>query len=335
MPFRLRITLIVLGLLAAAPLLLPLVWPVPPLEGTRAAEDLMGPDATLVPAGDLRLHARVRSGPAGSGTARDEPPGEGFVFLHGFGSSLPSFAPLAGALAARGPAVAYDRPGFGLSDRPLGGWTRNPYGPEAQVDHVLAVLDHLGLQRAVLVGNSAGGAIAVRAALDHPGRVSGLVLLAPAVYRGGGAPAATRWLLHTPQLERLGPLFMRRLGGETGENFLRAAYADPSRLPSRVALAHRQATSVHDWDRALWEVTQASREPELEGRLSELSVPVLVLSGAADEIVAPELGRRLAEAVPDGRYAELKDCGHRPQEECPAAVLESIDAWLADTEARR
>lgn len=333
MPFRIRITIIVLGLLAAAVLLLPLLWPVPPIEGTLAAEGLMDADAVLIPAGEVRLHATVRMPPGGGDGAA--PPAEGFVFLHGFGSNVRSFTSLLDALATRRPAVAYDRPGFGLTDRPLGGWQRNPYGPEAQVDHVVAVLDHLGLERAVLVGNSAGGAIALRTALERPDRVAGLVLIAPAVYRAGGAPAATRWLLHTPQLERLGPLFMRQLAGDPGENFLRAAYADPERLSPEVLEAYRQATTVHDWDRALWEVTQAAREPDLEGNLNEVGVPSLVLSGDADEIVPADLSRRVAEALPSSRYVTLEGCGHLPQEECPSAVLTAVADWLDDVDVWR
>lgn len=338
MPFRIRVTLIVLVVLAAAVVLLPLIWPGAPLEGAVDVEELRGEDATLVPVEEgLRLHAVVSAG----AEAEDGSPGagaaSGFVFLHGFGSNLRSFAPLMDddALGGAAPAVAYDRPGFGLTDRPLGGWERNPYGPEAQVDHVLAVMDHVGLERAVLVGNSAGGAIALRVAALHPARVEGLVLLAPTVYQSGGAPTGTRWLLYTPQLERLGPLLMRRLGGESGESFLRAAYADPDRLPREVLEAYRDSTSVHDWDRALWEVTQAGSDAHVEEVLGEVDVPVLVLSGDADEVVPAELSRRVAEALPSARFAQLEGCGHRPQEECPEAVAREIRSWLAEAETGR
>lgn len=319
MPFRIRVTLILLAVLAGALLILPLVWPVPALEGTRPAREVAGPDATWIDAGALALHARL------DGPSEAEPPG--VAFLHGFGSSLASFGALQDALAEERRTVAWDRPGFGLTERALDGWDRNPYGPEAQVRHVVLALDAAGIGRAVLVGHSAGGAIALQVALAHPDRVAGLVLIGPAVYSGDGAPAWSRWALRTPQLERIGPLLMRRLGGETGVGLLRAAYADPERLRPEVLAAYRSATSVDDWDRALWELVKASRRPPLGDRLAEVGPPVLVVTGAEDTVVPPEESRRLAEALPNARLETIPDCGHVPQEECAPELSAAVRAW--------
>lgn len=327
MPFRIRVTLIVLAALASAVLLLPLVWPVPPLQDVAPARDVASPDATWIDAGALELHARI-AGPPAAGDVL------GVAFLHGFGSNLESFAWLQDALAARVPTVAWDRPAFGLSERPLAWSGDNPYGPNAQVGHVLAALDAAGIERAVLVGHSAGGPIAIETALRHPQRVAGLVLIAPAVYRGGGAPAWSRWALHTPQMERIGPLLMRQLGGEPGESLLRSSYADPERLRPEVLEAYRRATRVEDWDRGLWELVKASREPDLAERLDEVAVPTLVVTGRQDTIVPPEQTVRLAGALPDARLLEIDDCGHLPQEECPAPVIAAIDAWWSERLAR-
>lgn len=326
MPFRIRFTLIVLGSLAAAILVLPLVWPVPPLEGTRPAAELAEADADWIDAGALALHARI------AGPADAAPPGA--AFLHGFGSNLESFAPLQARLAERVRTVAWDRPAFGLTERVLRWPDENPYAPEAQVGHVRLALDAAGIDRAVLVGHSAGGAIALSAALEHPERVAGLVLIAPAVYRGGGAPAWSRWALRTPQLERIGPALMRQLGGEPGERLLRSSYADPERLERDVLDAYRRATRVEDWDRGLWELVKASREPDVAERLSEVRVPALVVTGLQDEIVPPDQTRRLARELPSATLVELPECGHVPQEECTEAVLGAVERWWSDELAR-
>jgi Predicted hydrolases or acyltransferases (alpha/beta hydrolase superfamily) len=122
----------------------------------------------------------------------------------------------------------------------------NPYAPETQVAHVVAAIDAAGLESAVLVGHSAGGPIALEASLAYPKRVVGLILIGPAVYRGGGAPSWSRGLLHTPQLERISPLLMRQLGGAPGESLLRSSYAEPERLDPDLLEAYRRTTTVDD-----------------------------------------------------------------------------------------
>jgi len=338
-PFRIKVSLLVLSILAFVVLVLPLLVPVPPLVGTGPAEALAYPDSRFVdlalPGGrDLRVHVQ-HALPAEVGGAPGAP--LGFVLLHGFGSQTMTWRHLMPALAEIGPAVAFDRPAFGLTERPLpGAWPRgaNPYAPESQVALTIALMDAYGLERAVLVGHSAGGAIAVEVALAHPDRVAALVLVSPAVVRGGGAPAWTRPLLHTPQMGRIGPMIMRQLGGEAGESFLRAAYARPERLDPIDVSAYRRALGVHDWDRALWELVKASREPRSLPRLASVRVPVLVVSGAQDGIVPLAQSEEVAAALPDATLVALPDCGHVAHEECPNGVLDAFAAWWPQAAAR-
>ena len=320
MPFRIRISLILLAVMIGAIVFLPLVWPVPTLEGLAPARVVAGPEATWIEVPNVALHARIE-GPV------DETDAVGVVFLHGFGSNLVSFAVVQDALSVDRRTVAYDRPGFGLTERVLEWEGDNPYAPDTQVDHVIEAMDAAGIERAVLMGHSAGGPIAMEAALAHADRVAGLILIGPAVYRGGGAPAWSRFLLSTPQLERIGPLLMRQLGGAPGENLLQSSYADPSRLQPDVQAAYRQATTVEDWDRALWELVKASRATTIGERLDALTLPILVATGAQDVIVPAEESRRLADELPNATLLELDDCGHQPQEECAEPFLEGIDAW--------
>lgn len=319
MPFRIRVTLIVLASLFGAVLLLPLLWPVPPLEGTVPARSLASGEAAWIAVGATELHARI-AGPVSAGSV-------GVAFVHGFGSTLESFAALQARISQTRRTVSWDRPGFGLTPRTLDWSGGNPYGLDAQVGQAISALDQAGIDRAVLVGHSAGGAIALRVALAHPDRVAGLVLIAPTVYRQGGSPGWSNWLLRTPQLERIGPLLMRQLGGEPGEGLLRSAYADPDRLRPEVLEAYRRSTRADDWDRGLWEVVKANREPGVAERLDEVGVPVLVVLGVEDAIVPPEQTSRVAERLPDAELLEVDGCGHVPQEECPEPLLRRIDTW--------
>lgn len=333
MPFRIRVSQIILALLAAAVLIVPLLWPVPPLEDTvplrqALGSDAAGSDATWIDADEVRLHARIR-GPGAAGTASDAAPA--IVFVHGFASQGGSFVELQDRLADDATRVAYDRPGFGLSERPLSGWDRNPYGHDAQVRHVIAALDRVGAARGVIIGSSAGAGIALRTALEHPARVAGLVLIGPDLGERGGVPPAARWLLFTPQLERLGPLMMRQLGGAQGDALLRASFADPSRLTDSMLERQRRSTRIDDWDRALWEVVQAGRPPRVAHRKAEADVPTLVLSGSEDPVVPPETAERLAADLPRATFETVPGCGHLPHTECSEATAERIEVWLDRT----
>ena len=263
------------------------------------------------------------------------------MLLHGFGANTRSWGATLPWIgddpdAVGDVALAFDRPGFGLTDRPTGGWARdaNPYGPAAQVATAVAMIDTLGAEAAVLVGHSAGGAIALQTALEHPERVAALVLVAPAVYRGGGAPAWSKPLLRTPQFERIGPVLMRQLGGRTGDDFLRSSWADPTRMDEAVFEAYRRPLQAHDWDRALWELVKASAEPDLVDRLAQVRVPVLIVHGLQDAVVPIEQSRDLVAdltQVPGGaRLVELDGCGHLPHEECPDAFRAAVASWWAD-----
>lgn len=329
MPFRIRIFLSVflalLVLLAVGPFLLPRTE----LEGTEPITALTGRES-LVEIGGVDLYHRQLGGGADTG-ARD---GDvAYLLLHGYPSNSASWRHLLPELELFGHAVAYDRPGFGYSERPLpGSWreseTGNPYRPAAQVSQALELLDHLGIEKAIWIGSSSGALIALEAALAHPDRVEALALIGAPVYANRAPPRWLRPLLHTPQMDRVGPLLMRQLGGPPGMNLYSSQWADPSRIDDTDIAAFRRTFQVDDWDRGLWEVSKASRTSEATGRLSELRVPTLVVTGGSDPIVPPEESERLAAEIPGATLALMEGCGHLPQEECPAQFSELLLGWL-------
>ncbi len=181
---------ILLGALVGVLLLVlvgPFLVPVKPLEGLVPPEDLADPDSEFVEVDGLKFHYKR----AGAGTPA-------MILLHGFSASTFSWRSVMGPLAKLGTVVAYDRPSSGLTERPLPGhprmeggaaWTGvNPYSGPAQAAQVVGMMDKLGIDKAVLIGNSAGGTVAMNAALAYPERVQGLVLVDAAIYTGGGAP---------------------------------------------------------------------------------------------------------------------------------------------------
>ncbi len=319
MPFRLRLTVIFFAVLLVSAAVLPLLYPVPPLE-TVPPQSLAGANDEFTEVNGVNLRY------TDIGTA---PPT--LLLLHGFGGSVFSWRKVTETLGEQARVIAFDRPGFGLSARPAVTRTQtgaqNPYTPAAQVALSLGLLDELGIDKAILVGNSEGGAVAVNFALAHPERVAGLVLVDPAL-RSGGPPAWVRALYNTPQGTRLGPYLMRPFGEDAGLELLRRAYADPSRLTDADIAGYRRPLQADNWDSALWEITKANRPEDLFPRLGELEVPTLIISGAEDSVVPLEQSERAAENITGAEFKVLTDCGHLPQEECPRKFLTAVTPWL-------
>lgn len=315
----LRITLLVLAALLSAAAILPFLVPIPPLRDTRPARELAYPDSEFLQVDGLEIHLQR----AGSD-------GVPLVLLHGFGASTFSWREVLAPLAQSRLVVAFDRPGFGLSKRPLPPFPddANPYRQTTQSELTVALLDALSIEQAILVGNSAGGTIAILTALEYPERVAALVLVDAAVYTGGGPPTWIRPLLRLPQVRRLGPLFVRQIG-RWGRDLLDLAWHDPTRVTLEVVAGYSTPLQVENWDRALWELTLASEELALASHLGEIRVPVLVITGDDDRIVPTAESIRLASHIPDAQLVVLPNCGHLPQEECPAAFLNAVESFLA------
>jgi len=310
----------ILGSVLAVILLLiltvPLLIPIPPLEDTVPPRELADADSHFIKVNGLDVHTKA----TGSG----EPI---FLLLHGFGASTFSWREVMAPLGDLGTVIAYDRPAFGLTERPLT-WDEgtNPYTPEAQVDLVVGLLDALEIEKAVLVGNSAGGTVAAATALARPERVHALVLVDAAIYTGGGAPSLVRPLFQLPQFDTLGPLLARRIQAQ-GQAFLRQAWHDPSQITPEMIEGYWKPLHAQHWDKALWELTKASRASNLDEHLDELTLPTLVITGDDDRIVPTDQSLRLAGALPNAELVVIPECGHLPQEECPEAFMDAVTTF--------
>jgi len=251
-----------------------------------------------------------------------------FVLMHGFAANLSSWDSIRPWLAEQGHVIAYDRIPFGLSERVLPEqWQEdNPYTDQAAVAHLSSLLDTLNVAQAILVGNSAGGNLAMQLALTQPQRVQALVLLSPAVY--AGSPALLGRVAAIPPLRRAGMLLSRYLA-DSGK-VLEMAFHDPGVITEEQRKNAALIARVENWDSAFWEFVRASRMRNINvrERLTELQMPLLLISGDDDRIVATSDTIRLAAALPDARLEILSECGHLPQQECPEAVIDAIGKWL-------
>ncbi len=325
MPFRIRISLILLAVVVALFLVVPLVVPLSQPEGVRPLSEVAGPDATYVEIDGVRVHYTLD--PYSGAEARDTT----FLMLHGFAYSAESFEEVAPLLAARGDVIAFDRPGFGLSERPTpaqyaGGL--DPYAAASQPVLAVGVLDALGVERAVLVGHGDGARVALEVALEAPERVAGLVLIGAAPYVQTGRSALARLIMRTPQMQRIGPVMLRQLASEPGLRIIRAGWADPAAIDQDTIRDYTVPLTVEGWDQALWQLSLSEAPAPLAGRLAGVSAPVLLVVGDDDRVVPVSESERLEVELPSAELVRVPRCGHVTHEECPAAVAAAIEAWL-------
>jgi pimeloyl-ACP methyl ester carboxylesterase len=294
----------------------PFLISVPPLKDTFPPKALADDDSQFVEINGLEIHFKKMG--------QGEPV---FLLLHGFAASLYSWHSIIDQLSQLGTVIAFDRPGFGLSEHPITWKEQNPYSSKAQVELVIKLLDHFGVQKAILVGNSAGGTVALQVALEHPERVSALILVDPAVYNSGGVPQWVQPILATPQMRHLGPLIARQIL-KRGRDLIKLSWHNPALLPTEMLEYYQKPFQVENWDRALWEFSLASHATGLSEHLDKLNLPVLVITGDDDRIVPTKHSIRLAEEIPNASLVVIDDAGHIPHEEQPQAFMEAVTSYL-------
>lgn len=260
--------------------------------------------------------------------------GEGepaLILMNGFGGNLYTWRNVLHPLSHHGRVIAYDRIGTGLSAHPIeGDWIgKSPYVPSMQPEFLMGLMDELGIQKAILVGNSQGGTVALSAALSHIERITALVLVDPAVYVRGGPPTQLSWLWRTPQMRRIGPWVAHRFLGEANAaRLLALVWHDPARFTQPERKQTLKYFHVKNRDAALWEYTIANEPSDLAGRVHEINLPALVIAGDDDRIVPTEQHVRLANELPHAQLVIINECGHVPQEERPEDFLNAVLAFL-------
>lgn len=257
--------------------------------------------------------------------------GRTLILMHGFGGNLYTWRKAMEPLAEYGRVIAFDRVGAGLSAHPIAGdWQgQSPYAPSMQPEFLVAVMNELEVEQAVLVGHSQGGAIALSTTLLYPERVTALVLVDPAIYTSGGPPAELAWLWRTPPMRRIGPWVAQRFLGEASvERLIALAWHDPSRFTAEERQKTRKYLDVKNRAAALWEYTAASEANNLPERLGEVDLPVLVIAGDNDRIVPTTEHIRLSQEIRSAQLVIIEECGHLPQEEQPEEFLRAVRGFL-------
>ncbi|MEO8190026.1 MAG: alpha/beta hydrolase [Acidobacteriota bacterium] len=251
--------------------------------------------------------------------AGDRRPGDPVIFVHGFLSSSTTWSRVLVDSSAGRPAVAVDLPGAGFSDRP---WPFD-YTVQGQAEHLRRYLDARGFSRAVLVGNSLGGAVCEALAAAHPERVAALVLV-DAAFPKMAIPTGFR-LLRAPLV---GEIQIELLVRPVIEYSLRRRlYARADRVTEATIDEWWDPIRVPGTRRAALEAVR-SRFTATEALLARIRAPTLVLWGKQDRLMDPSEGLALATAIEGAQFVVLPGVGHLPQEEDPILFSKTVSAFL-------
>jgi len=268
----------------------------------------------LVDAGEIRLNL-VETGA-----------GEPLVWLHGAGPGATGISNFRGNLPAFAGHrnLVFDLPRFGKSDKPVLSLERGemfaPYAAEA----IAHALDGIGIERCSLIGNSMGGATAIRFAAEHPEKVNRLVLMAaagtvPADWDGGfpeGLLKIVEWM-HSGPSEQL------------VREFAALQVHDPDTITEEMIEERLKGAADP-------EIVSTNRETnalpgDLNPDLARVTAPTLLLWGREDRFIPLEWGLNALRHIPDAEMRILPRCGHWVQFEKREQFNQIVKDFLEET----
>jgi 3-oxoadipate enol-lactonase len=241
--------------------------------------------------------------------------GPALLFAHGLGGGHLSWWQQVPHFRDRYTCVTFDHRGFGLSRESPGG-----RGPDAYVDDLAGLVDHLGLPDVRLVAQSMGGLTCLGYALRHPERVSALVM------------ACTTGTLDDPETLRL----FRAHGAAQPEKALVARGIHPAcgermaREQPALHFLYREVDALSsDLDKDAVRKKLIAMRTTPRAAIATLRAPVLCITGEEDAVMPPAAVAVLASVVPGARLARVPEAGHSVYWERPETFNRLVDEFLA------
>jgi 3-oxoadipate enol-lactonase len=244
--------------------------------------------------------------------------GPALVFAHGLGGGHLSWWQQVPHFRDRYTCVTFDHRGFGLSRDAPGG-----PGPDAFVDDLAALVEHLGVPDVRLVAQSMGGWACLGYALHHPGRVRALVM------------ASTTGTLDDPEILRL----FRAHGAARPEAALVARGIHPAcgermaREQPALHFLYREVDALsHNLDKDAARRKLIAMRTTPRGAVAALRAPLLCIAGEEDVVIPAAAVAVLASIVPDARLARVPEAGHSVYWERPETFNRLVDDFLRDAD---
>ncbi|MBA4751431.1 MAG: alpha/beta fold hydrolase [Sphingopyxis sp.] len=243
------------------------------------------------------------------------------VMVHGFGADKDHWTFYAPWLTKDYRLIAPDLPGFGENDRD----GELPFDVTSQAARLKGFLDALGIDRPHLGGNSMGGWIALRFAIDYPDRLRTLTLM-----NNAGIVGADESELQKLAADRdYNPLVLASL--EDADRLIAFVVRKPTYVPARLkpviyadALRHRDLL-----DKIFWVIADEMEEKPLNDELGKVTVPTLILWGRHDKLIDVSCVAVLEAGIAGSAKHIFEDVAHVPMIEAPKATATVQREFLA------
>lgn len=230
------------------------------------------------------------------------------VLVHGLGSSAEVWRDSMRRLARGYRVVALDLPGYGKSDKP-----RADYSIEYHAAALNDFIDALGAGKVALVGNSMGGWISAIIALNHPEKVSHLILVDSAGLRRDAAASTIN--LNPATKEEMRTLLL-------------SLFAD------KAFVTEKLVNDQWEYRKDIRYTVKATLEslktklPLLDDRLKNIKVPTLIIWGSEDTLTPFAYAERFAKGIPGSKLVAIDNTGHIPQVEKPEAFYRAVKGFV-------
>jgi len=276
----------------------------------------MLPDQILLPDGSWLGYQTIGNGP------------RQMVMLHGFGANQNTWLDLA-------PFFARDRYTLHLLDLPPHGRASRradaDYSITAQATRVMTFLEIRKLQHVDLIGHSLGGAIALTALIQEyencSNKIKRLILIGTPAY-----PMPLPRFIHLLTLPLFGPLCLALTQPETiARKGLEAVFVNHQLITAeriaRYATTFRRSGTARALASCARQMIPQNHQ-QVTHLFKQLTTPTQLIWGEHDQVVWPDQGRQLEQAMPDATLTTITNCGHNPHEEYPETTFDIIEQFF-------
>lgn len=261
----------------------------------------------------MNVHYRI------DGLEKDSIP---VVLIHGTGSSLYTWNPWTDLLKEKHKIIRLDLPGFGLT----GPHPKDDYSLETYLQFLKNFLSRLGIRQCVLAGNSIGGEIAWRYALNHPDQVKNLILIDAAGYPTDVDYVPMSYvLLRIPVVRKLN---VKITPPEVIRESLEYLYGDPEKVTDELVELYFDLTCREGNREALAKRMESIADPAPYEELPFIKTPTLILWGEEDLLIPDEYAHRFHNDLPNSTLVIFPGAGHMPMEEIPEKTAPAVEKFL-------